>query len=314
MATQNVTIKIKGGLDAAFNPATLGARELAVTTDTGKLYLGKGDGTAIHLNNIPSYLFTGNLVLVSTAGGAIVESAITLTELGVLTGLSTRLTTIETNITNKQDKQPAAVSGNVTVWNAAGQTVDSGSALSDYRKAAAEDVINATKLVKANIVAGTNVVVTPSADPSNNVTISVPGIPLPDKFSSTQNGVMTIGTSQTYDSTLLTKISGSGTLDAGDVIIFANGVQAEVTAVNTGLSQYTAVTVSVPVATSWGTITGTLSNQTDLQNTFNDKMDKVTSPTDNNVITMSSTGNSKNSGIAIVDVLLKNDILDGGTF
>jgi len=56
---------------------------------------------------------------------------------------------------------------------------------SNYRTATAQDVIDATKLEKTNIVAGsTNVHVTNTT--GNNLSITVDSIALPDYFGSTE--------------------------------------------------------------------------------------------------------------------------------
>ena len=144
---------------------------------------------------------------------------------------------------------------------------------SDYRNADEQDDIDATHLTKDDIKAGTNVTLSKPSG-TNEITINVPGVPIPDKFSSTENGTGAVGASNTYDATLLTKISGAGTLDADDVVIFANGYQGQVVSVSG--STFTAITIQQPQQATWGTIGGTLGNQADLVSEFDKKVDKVT--------------------------------------
>jgi hypothetical protein len=374
MAKKDVTLIIKGGLEGNFVKTDLDERELALTwLDDGsvrsdfKLWMGLGSGIpAVQLNDIPTYEFDGNLVLISDSNGDIIESDITLTELEILTGLSTRLTTIETNITNLGTRL-TTVEGDIDTLEATVETLDE------------------NKLERSDIKQGTNVVLSYHPSPSTpaeerEVTISVPGIPLPDKFASTANGSGSVGSIlNNQDSTLLTLIVGTGSLSVNDIVIYANGWQAEVTAVDNPNSEFTAVVVSIPVATAWGNISGTLSAQTDLVTEINTrvpksttvagkaltgnvslekliltddgatlkefdgsteatfdlgefvddklqdyaltvaqalstKMDKITSPTTNNLLAMDAQGNAIDSNISKANVVVDGDILDGGTF
>ena len=270
MAVKDVRIRIKGGLEANFDAATLLARELAVTTDTGKLYMGVGDGTAKLLNDIPQWSFTGGLVLLSTSTGGIVESTITTAQLAVLNGLGALLDTIDGRLEDLESVTENL--GSMAYEDAA-----------DFRTSAQQDSIDETHLVKTDIKAGTNVVLSSNPNASTGtpaeareITISVPGIPMPDKWVSTENGHGAIGSRDDFDATMMTLISGLGPLTVGDVVIFANGFQAEITDI-TGLpSTVEVVIISIPQTIAWGGIGGTLSTQTDLQGALDAKVDKTT--------------------------------------
>jgi len=167
-------------------------------------------------------------------------------------------------ISDIMTKDPSFVAGEILIYNSNGDAISSGTTLSTLLTTIGD------KLTRPDLKAGSNVVLTPGT--GNTVTIAVPGIPLPDKWVSTENGIGPIGNSETHDSTLLTRIVGAGTLDAGDVVIFANGYQGEVVSVNTGIDKYDAIIVQVPQQVTWGGITGMLSNQTDLINALNAKL------------------------------------------
>ena len=146
---------------------------------------------------------------------------------------------------------------------------------SNYRTITQQTAIDNTKL--DGLDAGLNVVITGTG---TRRTVSVPGIPLPDRFSSSQNGTGAVGVSSTYDSTKLTKISGDGVLSVDDIIIFANGYQSVVMSVNTGNNTFVAATISQPVATAWGAIGGTIDNQADLVGKLAEKAELNTTLTD----------------------------------
>ena len=117
------------------------------------------------------------------------------------------------------------------------------------------------------ILQGSNVTVSGSG---KSRTISVTGISLPDKFSSTENGTGAIGSSFTGKSlTALTGINSAASPKAGDAVIFLNGYQAEITAINS--PNYDGIIINVPVSTAWGAISGSLSNQTDLKTVLDSK-------------------------------------------
>lgn len=137
-----------------------------------------------------------------------------------------------------------------------------------YRTAAQQDTIDNTHLT--NIIAGSNVTVTANGQER---TISVTGVNLPDKFTSTENGLGTIGANNTYDSSLLTPIIVGLPLAPDDLVIFANGYQGEVTVVNGGT--YDATTILQPQDVSWGNIGGTISNQGDLVAELAKKVNEV---------------------------------------
>jgi len=172
-------------------------------------------------------------------------------------------------ISDKMDKVPTADEDAIAVFDDAGQVIDSGKTLSGITTDIQSAVSN--RLTRSDIIAGTNVVLTPGS--GNTVTVSVPGIPLPDKWSSSENGTGAIGATNAYDSTLLTLLTGSGNLSVGDIVIFSNGFQAEVTAIDSpNVDEFEAVTISIPQSVAWGGIGGTLTNQTDLVNALNAKV------------------------------------------
>lgn len=333
MATKQVTFKIKGGKEANVIPVlpTLEARELAITTDTGKLYVGTGAGNYKLLNGLPDYGFNGDKILVTDAAGNIIEADVSAVDLEAVDGLDTTISDIQQKLQDlAKDKQDRLTGneGNLVEFDSANNPKDSGKSLQDisdeidqditahdtsttahtdirgkittaenkitalenktknlgtmadedtssYRTKTDQDTIDATHLVKTNIKQGLNVVV--SASPTNNdVTISVPGVPLPDKFSSSENGSGAIGTTSQYNSTMLAPLSGEGTLSKGDVIIFANGYQGEVTQVDDANNQFGVVIISIPQDVAWGGIGGTLTNQTDLVTELNKKVNKTT--------------------------------------
>lgn len=131
---------------------------------------------------------------------------------------------------------------------------------SDYRTATQQDSIDNTKI--DTLTAGANVTITGTG---KSRTISVTGIELPDKFTSTENGSGAAGVSNTYNLLLVEAIDGTPVFNTGDVVIFANGYNAEVTSVNTGANTYTATTILQPQAVAWGGIGGSLANQADLK-------------------------------------------------
>lgn len=333
MATKQVTVKIKGGKEANVLPVlpTLEARELAITTDTGKLYVGTGAGNYKLLNGTPDYGFSGDKILVTDATGNIVESTVSAVDLEAVDGLDTTIADIQKKLKdladNKQDRL-TGVEGNLVDFGSDNNPKDSGKSLqdisdeidsdinthntatdshsdirtslstaegkitalegktqnigtmanedkNDYRTKTEQDNIDNTHLVKTNIISGLNVVVSPDPN-NNNVTISVPGVPLPDKFSSLEDGTGVIGSKSTYNGSMITQISGDGTLSKGDVVIFANGYQGEVASYDAGSDTYEAVIISVPQDIAWGGIGGTISNQTDLITELNKKVDKTT--------------------------------------
>lgn len=333
MATKQVTLKVKGGLEVNVLPilSTLEARELAITTDTGKLYVGTGAGNYKLLNGTPDYGFSGDKILVTDANGNIIESTVAAIDLEAVDGLDTTINDIQKAIKDLQDNKQnrlTGTEGNLVDFGADNNPKDAGKSLQDisdeidadisthdgdanahpalrtrikgnedkikalenktknygtmadqskddYRTKNDQDTIDATHLVKTDIAAGLNVVISPDAA-SNKVTISVPGVPLPDKFSSSEDGSGTIGSTSTFNSTMLNQISGEGILSIGDVIIFANGYQGEVIAIDTTANTYQVTIISVPQDVAWGGIGGTITNQTDLVAELAKKADKTT--------------------------------------
>lgn len=127
-----------------------------------------------------------------------------------------------------------------------------------------------------SVVAGTNVVIDNSD--KNNPVINVATVDLPDKYSSTESQTGAVGDAKTgLDYSALKGIGTTKDAGEGDTVVFANGVQAQITSVSG--QAYDAIIVSTPIATSWGTITGTLSNQTDLEDALALKADKKDIPT-----------------------------------
>jgi hypothetical protein len=146
------------------------------------------------------------------------------------------------------------------------------------------------------VIAGTNVVITGT---SMNPIISVPGIELPEKFTSTDSPSGAVGTAiNSLSVTNATPIISGSAFNIGDIIIFANGYEGEVIAYNSGSQTYDAVIVSVPMSTSWGTIGGTLSNQTDLKTALDGKQ-KTLTPGSNITIDASGNISSANTATAV---------------
>ena len=142
---------------------------------------------------------------------------------------------------------------------------------SDWLEASSSD--DAFIQNKPTFTGGTNVIVDLT---DNEYTISVPGIALPDKFTSEEEPTEAFGESGVFDSTVLTQITGSGSLSVDDIVIFANGLQGQVTAVDSGNDEFTAVIIFVPTSTSWGNIGGDIENQLDLMGAFNTKENVIT--------------------------------------
>ena len=130
-----------------------------------------------------------------------------------------------------------------------------------------------------SIQAGTNVVI--NTDDPNNPIINVASVELPDKYSSTESQTGSVGDSKTgLDYSALTGIGTSSLAGKGDTVVFANGVQAQITKVNEGDPKtYDAIIISTPIATTWGSITGQITNQTDLQAALDGKADTEDIPT-----------------------------------
>lgn len=130
-----------------------------------------------------------------------------------------------------------------------------------------------------SVKAGTNVVI--NDDDPNNPIINVASIELPDKYSSTESQTGNVGDSKTgLNYSALTGIGTSSPASVGDTVVFANGVQAQITQVGEGEPKtYDAIIISTPIATSWGSITGQITNQTDLQAALDGKADTEDIPT-----------------------------------
>lgn len=130
-----------------------------------------------------------------------------------------------------------------------------------------------------SIQAGTNVVI--NDDDPNNPIINVASIELPDKYSSTESQTGNVGDSKTgLNYSALTGIGTSSPAGKGDTVVFANGVQAQITQVSEGDPKtYDAIIISTPIATTWGSITGQITNQTDLQAALDGKADTEDIPT-----------------------------------
>lgn len=143
-------------------------------------------------------------------------------------------------------------------------------------KADQSEVDTLTKTVSGkldSVQAGTNVVI--NTDDPNNPIINVASIELPDKYSSTESQTGSVGDSKTgLDYSALTGIGTASPASVGDTVVFANGVQAQITQVGEGEPKtYDAIIISTPIATTWGSITGQITNQTDLQAALDGKAD-----------------------------------------
>lgn len=130
-----------------------------------------------------------------------------------------------------------------------------------------------------SVQAGTNVVI--NTDDPNNPIINVASIELPDKYSSTESQTGNVGDSKTgLDYSALTGIGTASPAGVGDTVVFSNGVQAQITKVNEEEPKtYEAIIISTPIATTWGSITGQITNQTDLQAALDGKADTEDIPT-----------------------------------
>jgi len=111
--------------------------------------------------------------------------------------------------------------------------------------------------------AGTNVTIT--GDPKNPV-ISVSGVDIPEKFSSTDTITGAIGAViPGQDFTKVTALTPGAVFNPNDVVIFANGALGQVTAYNSGAQTFDVVVIQIPIATAWGAISGSIAAQTDLK-------------------------------------------------
>ena len=105
------------------------------------------------------------------------------------------------------------------------------------------------------VQAGTNVTIT--GDPKNPV-ISVSGIPIPEKFSSTDTIMDAIGTViPGLAFANVSPLTPGAVFSSPDVVIFANGVVGQVTSYNTVTQLFDVVIIQIPIATAWSAITGT---------------------------------------------------------
>jgi hypothetical protein len=126
----------------------------------------------------------------------------------------------------------------------------------------------------ASISAGTNVTITGTA---TNPVISVTGIEIPEKFTTTDTASGSIGTSVTgLDFNNVSPVVSGSVFSVNDIVIFSNGNEGQVVAYNSGTGKYDAVIVYIPSATSWGNIDGTLANQTDLKSVLDGKQKSLT--------------------------------------
>lgn len=147
-----------------------------------------------------------------------------------------------------------------------------------------------------SVVAGTNVVID-NKDPKNPI-INVAQVELPDKYSSTDSQSGSIGDTKTgLNYADLTGIGTEKAAGTGDTVVFANGVQAQITAVHEateegGQKTYDAIIISIPVATTWGSIAGSLDNQADLKTALDAKANKSDIPTVSDATVNIKEGNS----------------------
>ena len=101
-------------------------------------------------------------------------------------------------------------------------------------------------------------------------------------FTSTANGAVAAGATTTADTTSLTVVDGTGSAKAGDLISFADYRIGKITSVDDTTANVAIIYAPKPQeATSWGNITGTLTNQADLQGALDLKADKTELPTVN---------------------------------
>jgi len=121
---------------------------------------------------------------------------------------------------------------------------------------------------------GANVTITGSG---NERTISVSGIEIPDKFSSTDSVSGAVGTAVTgLSQANLTAINAGATLSVDDVIYTANGFQVSVTAIN-GSTTYDGVIISIQQTISFENIAGNATDNASLAGELGDKQDNLTS-------------------------------------
>ncbi len=131
-----------------------------------------------------------------------------------------------------------------------------------------------------NLLPGSNITISGSG---SSRTISASATALPDKFtSSEQQDPDPIGTTITGKSlSALTGINTQADPKVGDLVIFPNGTEAEITSISG--STYDAVIVQVIPSATWGGITGQLSNQSDLQQALDAKQNKLNTAQSNAV-------------------------------
>jgi hypothetical protein len=94
---------------------------------------------------------------------------------------------------------------------------------------------------------------------------------LTNRFTSTQSPTGVIGTVvDDLDLTLVTPIDGGTDLAVRDIVIFANNIHGEVIEIRDAEDEYDIVIISVQTAVTWGSITGDITSQTDLNTALND--------------------------------------------
>jgi len=133
------------------------------------------------------------------------------------------------------------------------------------------DITVPTSYVQSVAAGSSNVIIGGTAQ---NPTIDIVPLEMPDLFTSTETETGAIGTALTgLDSTALTPIFSGSELSVGDTVIFTNGVQAQVTAIDDGTDTYDATIINVPVAASFPGMTGDPMDNTALAALLNAKLD-----------------------------------------
>ena len=125
-----------------------------------------------------------------------------------------------------------------------------------------------TNYVQSIAAGSANVIIGGTAQ---NPTIDIVPLEMPDLFTSTETETGAIGTALTgLDATALTAVITGAVLTIGDTVIFTNGTQAQITAIDN--DEYDAIIINVPVAASFPGITGDPMQNTALAALLNVKL------------------------------------------
>lgn len=274
-------IHIKRGQEANLESATFGPWEPLITTDTHKFYVTDVNGIPLEVKNQALSAKTAEALSVATditLSGDVIGTASTvfsaetvittaLKANGVVPGQYNIVTVDDTGRVTTGSRFVWSESGNIIVTGNNGAIVDSGIAMSDLTKV----MVGALK--QSDIKAGANISVTMSGT-DNSVTISSPTQPVSSRYISTENSKDTVVGARGlgYLLNTLTMIFGTTEVLVGDIVTYNNGYRGEVAAVDTASGTYEAVIIDIPAAaTTWGTITGNIATQGDLNSMLADR-------------------------------------------